>query len=78
MRRHSSHSRSPVSIDDVLEAVCGRGCRYVRELIARAERGDLTPDVASLSEPERRSVLSELKSIMAVYGGVCSMAAPEG
>jgi hypothetical protein len=78
MRRYPTDSRSPASIDEILEAVCRRGCRDVREIIARAERGDMPADVASLSEPERRSVLCELKSIMAVYAGVCSVVAQRG
>jgi hypothetical protein len=71
MHRSSFH-RSPLdSIDEVLEAVCRRGCRYVVDLIARAERGQVPADMASLSAPERRHALSELKAVMAVYGGVC-------
>jgi hypothetical protein len=72
----SSVNRNPLgSIDHVLETVCRRGCRYVADMMARAERGEVPADLAPLCEAERRSVLSELKSIMSVYGGVCSIGA---
>jgi hypothetical protein len=77
MLRSSFHRSALDSIDEVLEAVCRRGCRYVLDLIARAERGQVPADMASLSPPDRRLVLSELKSVMAVYGGACRIDTPE-
>lgn len=54
-----------------MERICGQGCGVVRERIGCMERGEWGMDLVTLAAAERRAVLDELKSIMAVYGPVC-------
>jgi hypothetical protein len=63
-----------------VEAICAQGCRAVTGLIVALESGLPVPETAHLSGLERREVLAELKSIMAVYDGGCAVedAPPEG
>lgn len=59
------------TVDAHVERICNQGCRQVRERIERMEGGDWGLDLEGLARVERRAVLQELKSIMAVYGPVC-------
>jgi hypothetical protein len=54
-----------------VEALCNKGCKAVRDDIAALESGQRLPETRELRADEVRAVLAELKSIMAVYGGVC-------
>jgi hypothetical protein len=60
-------------VDFAIEAVCQRGCQYVLDTIARLDRGEIPPGLAELSLSDRQALLAELKSIMAVYGNVCTV-----
>jgi hypothetical protein len=55
-------------VDHCVELLCDRGCRAVWRDIQCLEAGKILPETAALSEEERRAVLQELKSVMAVYG----------
>lgn len=60
-------------VDHCVELLCDRGCRAVWGIIRSLEAGEELPETSSLSADERRAVLRELKSVMAVYGpGGCS------
>jgi hypothetical protein len=54
-----------------VELVCQKGCRQVRLDIATLERGGEIPESRGLVAAERGLLLSELRSIMAVYGDFC-------
>ena len=54
-----------------VDRICRLGCRRVSDIIHRLEQGERVAEVAGLSPGERRAVLAELQSIMAVYGGSC-------
>ena len=56
-----------------LESLCEKGCRQVWRDIQILERGDDLKEIQDLSAAERRWLLTELKQIMAVYGGRCSV-----
>jgi hypothetical protein len=56
-----------------IEALCQKGCKEVSRTILAMERGEPMAEARELNTDERRAVLHELKSIMAVYreGGTC-------
>jgi len=57
----------PVMINECIEALCRSGCAAVRATILALEKGQDVAQVSGLAENERRVVLEELKTIMAVY-----------
>lgn len=61
-------------IDQCIEALCAKGCRSVRRDIRLLEQGVVLPELASLDDPSRRTVLRELRAIMSVYGDSCPVA----
>ncbi|MGB5833234.1 MAG: hypothetical protein WBG92_14740 [Thiohalocapsa sp.] len=56
-----------------LEAICEKGCRLVWDDIAILERGQELAETEDLDAAERAWLLAELKTVMAVYGGRCSL-----
>jgi hypothetical protein len=54
-----------------VETICERGCRRVWDAIGTLEQGRDLPETADLSSAERAWVLTELKTVMAVYGERC-------
>ncbi|MGD8308773.1 MAG: hypothetical protein PVG98_04970 [Chromatiales bacterium] len=58
-------------VDDCIESLCQKGCNAVREDIAALEQGRSLPETRGLTSEEALAVLSELRSIMEVYGDVC-------
>ncbi len=64
-----NHSR----VDECIERLCQKGCSQVWGDIDALERGDSLPETDGLSGVERRRVLAELKTVMAVYKGRCSI-----
>ncbi len=54
-----------------VETLCERGCFAVRAIISAMEAGCDPVETAGLTEAQRRFVLEELKSIMAVYNRPC-------
>ena len=60
-------------VEHVVEVLCHKGCRQVWLEIMALEKGENLPETAGLSSKERALVLQELKSIMAAYGGRCSI-----
>jgi len=61
------------SVDQAVEALCLKGCKALWTEIERMEGGEILPELRSLDETQRRQVLAEIKSIMAVYKGSCSL-----
>lgn len=55
-------------VDHCVELLCNRGCKAVWADIQRLEAGKSLPETTALTDEERRVVLQELKSVMAVYG----------
>ena len=60
-------------VDNCVEALCQKGCSAVWGHIEALESGQLIPEADGLSTPEIRAVIRELKSIMSVYKGTCSV-----
>jgi len=58
-------------IEECVETLCNKGCRSVRKDIAALEHGQVLPEMWQLDPDERRAVLRELQSVMAVYGDTC-------
>ena len=56
-----------------LERICEKGCRLVWDDIAVLERGGDLAETVDLDGRERALLLAELKAVMAVYGGRCSL-----
>lgn len=64
-------------VEHCVERICDKGCKSVWTYIRRLESGENLPETAMLDEQERRAVISELKSVMAVYDeGNCSLTDP--
>lgn len=55
------------SVDEVIEVLCQEGCRAVRLYIEQLEKNSPLELLDGLSDQEKRAVLLELQSIMAVY-----------
>ena len=62
---------SDATLESRVESLCQQGCRQVRQSIAALEQGGNPPETWGLTSDERRRLLAELKSIMAVYGETC-------
>ncbi len=60
-------------IDDRVELLCQKGCKALWADIDLMDRGHVLPELADLEPEERAEVLREIKSIMAVYKGSCSL-----
>jgi hypothetical protein len=58
-----------LTIDQVIENICRRGCRFANQVIAQLDRGwgPFIPELAGLTDRERSAVLDELVEIMSVY-----------
>lgn len=57
-----------------VERLCYKGCKSVWSDIRKLEAGESLPETEALDEHERSAVISELKSVMAVYGeGNCTI-----
>jgi hypothetical protein len=61
-------------IDHYVELLCQKGCAAVREDIRLLEQGGILPELRSLDDLARQTILNELLSIMSVYGDSCSVA----
>lgn len=60
--------------DTLIETICAQGCISVNKTINQLEKDQCPAGLSQLNSSERQSVLSELKSVMDVYGGeVCSI-----
>lgn len=58
-------------IDEIVEAICQKGCQAVRDDIALLKCGKKHVETDGLNRIERNAVYKELKSIMAIYGDAC-------
>jgi len=56
-------------VDQRVEALCGHGCRAVREYIQALREDRPLPQFDGLDATQRRQLQQELEAIMAVYGG---------
>ena len=70
-------AHAPEQVEACLETLCLRGCRSVLRDIERLERGEVFAEVESLDAADRRLLLAEMRSIMAVYEGECRLPCPE-
>lgn len=61
-------------VDHCVEALCQKGCSAVWGDIEALESGVRLPETAGLSRSEIQAVIHELKSVMSVYRGTCSVA----
>ncbi len=60
-------------IDESVELLCQKGCKALWSDIDKMEQGRILPELQDLTPWERAEVLKEIKSIMAVYEGSCSL-----
>jgi len=67
-------------IEECVEILCQHGCQAVNLYIRDLEQGYITPYTAHLTLPEQEQVLTELRTIMAVYqaGGSCGITIKNG
>jgi len=64
---------SSKQVEQCVEQVCQYGCAQVWQIIAQLERDEPIAEAAALTAAERGEVISELRSIMSVYGDRCSL-----
>lgn len=55
------------AVQRVVEAICVQGCTYVNACIEALARGLPGSEYADLDPRQRRQLLEELRSLMAVY-----------
>jgi len=65
--------RNHTRIDECIEKLCQKGCSEVWGDIDVLENGGSLPETQGLDASERRRVLAELKTVMAVYEGRCKL-----
>ena len=56
-------------VEHCVETLCKTGCSRVYVYIEALQKDEKFPEVAHLSEVERKEVLAQLVAIMQVYGG---------
>ena len=61
------------SVEHAVETLCLKGCKALWTDISLMEDGGILPELEGLNEEQRSQVLVEIKSIMAVYKGSCSL-----
>jgi len=54
-------------IEIILDAICHRGCPYVRECIVKIRSNRIVVEAKSVNMEEQQLILQELVSIMDVY-----------
>jgi hypothetical protein len=54
-------------VDNHVEQICEMGCDNVNRVIALIEQGQVPEELANLPIEYRQTLMTELKSIMAVY-----------
>ena len=60
-------------VDECVEQLCLKGCKALWQEIEAMDRGEFPPELDHLDAREKAAVLAEIKSIMAVYRGSCSL-----
>jgi len=63
----------PDPVDHAVEILCLKGCKALWEDIELMEKGQVLPELQTLDMQQQKHVLREIKSIMAVYKGSCSL-----
>ncbi len=65
--------QAPVArtVERCVEVLCQQGCSRVNEYIGALQSGQSAPEIDALDKPERKALLEELVSIMAVYQRSC-------
>ena len=58
---------NPKKIEQVVFRICDQGCTRIRALIPLLETGAAIQETTELNEAEYQAVLTELKSIIAIY-----------
>ncbi len=61
------------TVDHAVEALCQKGCKALWTDIALMEDGEVLPELKGLDQDQQKRVLLEIKTIMAVYKGSCSL-----
>jgi hypothetical protein len=61
------------SVDHAVEALCQKGCKALWTDISLMEDGKILRELEGLDKDQRKQVLLEIKTIMAVYEGSCSL-----
>jgi len=56
-----------------VETLCKKGCQALWADIDLMEQGRILPELQALDAQQRKRVLGEIKSIMAIYKNSCSL-----
>jgi len=59
--------QAPLTVDDYVLQICELGCTHVYRVIELIEQGQHQDDLSDISTEHLPALLTELKSIMAVY-----------
>ena len=60
-------------VDQAVEKLCQKGCKALWGDLGQMEAGRILPELEALDAHQRQQVFEEIKSIMAVYKGSCSL-----
>ncbi|WP_419609467.1 hypothetical protein [Thiolapillus sp.] len=60
-------------MDQAVETLCLKGCKALWADLERMEEGRVLPELEALDAHQQQQVFKEIKSIMAVYKGSCSL-----
>lgn len=60
-------ARLAAHLESIIDSICRQGCQQVRQFIKQLRQGHVDERTESLNNRERKLVLTELESIMAVY-----------
>lgn len=60
-------------LESLSEQICQRGCRSVYRWLERVRLGESLEEIKGLSGEEISALVTELESVMAVYGKPCDL-----
>jgi hypothetical protein len=62
-------------LEQVVDSICGRGCRYVNQILSDDAARSECRELAGLGRSREQLVLKELATVMAVYDetGSCEL-----
>ncbi len=60
-------------VDQAVETLCLKGCKALWADLEQMEEGRVLPELEALDARQQQQVFKEIKSIMAVYKGSCSL-----
>ncbi len=64
---NTAMSHDKLSHDELIEAICSKGCNHVYRIIEQYDKGNAIEDLDKIKAQEQDAIIKELTSIMQVY-----------